>query len=109
MPDDALTAYENALRFNVNCVPALLGLGKGLRRRELYQNALDLCKRALGAEPNNGEAWALVGHCHLMMDNLTDAFSAYQNAVANLSNPKVSLSAKDCHRPTHKANTHPGS
>ena len=31
------------------------------------------------------------GHCHLMMDNLQDAYSAYQQALYFLRDPKVSF------------------
>lgn len=29
------------------------------------------------------------GHCYLMMDDLQQAYAAYQNALINLRNPKV--------------------
>lgn len=31
----------------------------------------------------------LVGHCYLMMDDLQQAYSAYQQALYHLSDPKV--------------------
>ena len=31
------------------------------------------------------------GHCYLMMDDLQQAYSAYQQALYHLSDPKVSL------------------
>lgn len=32
-----------------------------------------------------------VGHCYLMMDDLQQAYSAYQQALYHLSDPKVRL------------------
>lgn len=31
----------------------------------------------------------MIGHCFLMMDDLQQAYAAYQNALINLANPKV--------------------
>jgi hypothetical protein len=31
------------------------------------------------------------GHCYLMMDNLQEAYTAYQQALYHLNDPKVSL------------------
>jgi cytochrome c-type biogenesis protein CcmH/NrfG len=48
-------------------------------------------KRILAIQENNGETWAALGHCYLMMDNLQEAYQAYQQALYHLSNPKVRI------------------
>lgn len=35
----------------------------------------------------------ITGHCYLMMDNLQEAYSAYQQALYHLQDPKVGGSA----------------
>lgn len=52
---------------------------------------MEFLKKILNNEPNNGDAWGNLGHCYLMMDNLQDAYSAYQQALYYLPDPKVSL------------------
>ncbi len=38
--------------------------------------------------PENGETWGAMGHCYLMMDDLQKAYTAYQQALYHLPNPK---------------------
>jgi hypothetical protein len=33
--------------------------------------------------------YAYLGHCYLMLDNLQEAYSAYQQALYHLQDPKV--------------------
>lgn len=42
----------------------------------------------LNIETNNGEVWGALGHCYLMMDDLQKAYTAYQQALYHLPNPK---------------------
>lgn len=42
----------------------------------------------MAIQESNGETWAALGHCYLMMDNLQEAYHAYQQALYHLSNPK---------------------
>ena len=50
---------------------------------------MDYFKRILAIQESNGETWSALGHCYLMMDNLQDAYHAYQQALYHLPNPKV--------------------
>ena len=61
---------------------------------------MEYLKKILGGEPNNGEAWGNLGHCFLMMDNLQEAYSAYQQALYYLPDPKVSTSTMVLHQPS---------
>lgn len=50
---------------------------------------MEYLRNILKVEPANGEAWGNLGHCYLMMDNLQEAYSAYQQALYYLPDPKV--------------------
>lgn len=87
--DDALFAYEQALRHNMYSSHTLNAISCILRLKEKYPEAMEYLKNIIKMEPANGEAWGNLGHCHLMMDNLQDAYTAYQQALYYLPDPKV--------------------
>ena len=45
-------------------------------------------QRAVKADPNNGETWALLAHTYLQADDVQNAYTAYQHALFHLPNPK---------------------
>ena len=71
--------------------------------------AIDFFQRVLQIEEDNGEIWSALGmlqllfaccrcserigagHCYLMQDDLQKAYSAYQQALYLLPNPKVNV------------------
>ncbi|KAJ1912737.1 glucose repression mediator protein [Tieghemiomyces parasiticus] len=87
-PDQALKSYENALRHNPNSVPALTQIAALYRARDDFAKAVDYFQRIISIEPNNGEVWGAVGHCFLMTDSLSRAYTAYQQALYHMPNPK---------------------
>ncbi|KAI1506475.1 hypothetical protein F5X99DRAFT_364330 [Biscogniauxia marginata] len=86
--DDAMVAYERALNANPNSVPAMNAISLILRTREDFPKAVEYLQAILKIEANNGEVWGSLGHCYLMMDDLQQAYAAYQSALVNLPNPK---------------------
>lgn len=86
--DNALYAYEQALRHNQWSTLTLTSISHILRTQEKFQDAMGFLNRVIKIEPANGEAWGNLGHCHLMMDNLQEAYSAYQQALYYLPDPK---------------------
>ncbi|KAI9482758.1 MAG: hypothetical protein EXX96DRAFT_555507 [Benjaminiella poitrasii] len=86
--DKAISCYESALRHNPYSIPALTQIASLYRAREQFERATDYFKRILSVEENHGNTWASLGHCYLMIDNLPDAYQAYQQALQYLSNPK---------------------
>jgi tetratricopeptide (TPR) repeat protein len=50
---------------------------------------VDYYQRVLNISQENGEVWGSLGHCYLMMDDLQKAYTAYQQALYRLPNPKV--------------------
>jgi tetratricopeptide (TPR) repeat protein len=86
--DDAIQAFERALSFNQWSVPAMLAISSILRSQDQFQGATEYLQQILKIEQNNGEVWSSLGHCYLMMDDLQQAYSAYQQALYHLPDPK---------------------
>jgi glucose repression mediator protein len=45
-------------------------------------------ERIVSLDPNSGETWRILGHCYLMLDDLPKSYSAYQQALVHVTNPK---------------------
>ncbi|KAJ7226106.1 TPR-like protein [Mycena pura] len=86
--DHALSAYESALRHNPMSMAGLTQVAGIARIKENYPKAIDFFQRVLGLQEDNGEVWSALGHCYLMQDDLQKAYSAYQQALYLLPNPK---------------------
>ncbi|KAL2180042.1 uncharacterized protein P884DRAFT_193363 [Thermothelomyces heterothallicus CBS 202.75] len=86
--DDAMASYERALRTNPNSIPAMSAMSSVLRTREDFPKAAEYLNAILKLDERNGEAWGCLGHCYLMMDDLQQAYNAYQTALVHLPNPK---------------------
>ncbi|ORY80925.1 hypothetical protein BCR37DRAFT_393569 [Protomyces lactucae-debilis] len=86
--DRAVIAYESALRHNPYSIPAMNQIAAILRAREQFPRAVEFYQSILNLDQNNGEVWGALGHCYLMMDDLQKAYSAYQQALYHLQNPK---------------------
>lgn len=86
--DEAMIAYERALAANPNSIPAMNAISLILRTREDFHKAIEYLQAILKIDANNGEVWGSLGHCYLMMDDLQQAYAAYQSALVNLQNPK---------------------
>ncbi|KAJ7037454.1 TPR-like protein [Mycena alexandri] len=86
--EHALSAYENALRHNPMSLSGLTQVAGIARIKENYPKAVEFFQRVLGLQEENGEVWSALGHCYLMQDDLQKAYSAYQQALYLLPNPK---------------------
>ncbi|WVW81527.1 hypothetical protein I302_103522 [Kwoniella bestiolae CBS 10118] len=87
-PDRALTAFENALRHNPASVLGLNAVASIARSRDNFDKAIEYFQRILNINQENGEVWGSMGHCLLMKDDLPKAYTAYQQALYHLPNPK---------------------
>ena len=87
--DRAMAAYENALRQNPYSIPAMNSISCILRTKEQFAKAVEYLQSILNLDANNGDIWGSLGHCYLMMDELQKAYSAYQQALYHLRDPKV--------------------
>ncbi|KAK7468464.1 glucose repression mediator protein, variant 2 [Stygiomarasmius scandens] len=86
--EHALNAYENALRHNPVSLSGLTQVAGIARIKENYPKAIEFFQRVLNLQEENGEVWSALGHCYLMQDDLQKAYSAYQQALYLLPNPK---------------------
>ncbi|KAI7884263.1 TPR-like protein [Lichtheimia hyalospora FSU 10163] len=86
--EHAIGFYECALRHNPYSINALSCIATLCSGREQFGKAIEYFKRILAIQEKNGEIWSPLGHCYLMMDNLQDAYHAYQQALYHLPNPK---------------------
>lgn len=86
--DGAMHAYEQALRHNQWSIPAMNAISGILRAKEQFPKAIEYLQNILKIDPQNGEVWGNLGHCHLMMDNLQEAYTSYQQALYHLRDPK---------------------
>jgi general transcriptional corepressor CYC8 len=103
--ESALQCFEHALGHNQWSIAAMTGIAAILRAREQYAKAVEYLQGILKVEATNGDIWGSLGkqsdptlstrlmndlgHCHLMMDNLQEAYTSYQQALYYLRDPKV--------------------
>lgn len=86
--DSAMECYQLALKYNQWSVPAMQGIACILRTKDAFPQAVEYLRTILKVDPANGDVWGSLGHCYLMMDDLQQAYSAYQQALYHLSDPK---------------------
>ncbi|KAF9893767.1 glucose repression mediator protein [Aspergillus nanangensis] len=86
--EGAMNAYEQALRHNQWSIPAMNAISCILRTKEQFPKAIEYLQNILKLDPTSGETWGSLGHCHLMMDNLQEAYTSYQQALYHLRDPK---------------------
>ncbi|RAH79376.1 putative transcriptional corepressor Cyc8 [Aspergillus japonicus CBS 114.51] len=86
--DGAMNAFEQALRHNQWSIPAMNAISCILRTKEQFPKAIEYLQNILKLDPTSGETWGSLGHCHLMMDNLQEAYTSYQQALYHLRDPK---------------------
>ncbi|RAK97179.1 putative transcriptional corepressor Cyc8 [Aspergillus ibericus CBS 121593] len=86
--DGATNAYEQALRHNQWSIPAMNAISCIYRTKEQFPKAIEYLQNILKLDPTSGETWGSLGHCHLMMDNLQEAYTSYQQALYHLRDPK---------------------
>jgi tetratricopeptide (TPR) repeat protein len=85
---------------------ALNAVASIARSRDDFDKAIEYFQRILNIKQDNGEVWGSMGepnisypmkqadelgHCLLMKDDLPKAYTAYQQALYHLPNPKVGL------------------
>jgi tetratricopeptide (TPR) repeat protein len=59
--DDAMNAYERALRANPSSIPAMNAMSLVLRTREDFPKAAEFLNAILKLDERNGEAWGSLG------------------------------------------------
>lgn len=59
--EDALFAYEQAIRANPNSIQAMNSISAILRTREDFPKAIEYLNQILKIDNSNGEAWGSLG------------------------------------------------
>ena len=59
--DDAVIAYEQALRHNLQSIQAMNAISCILRTKENFPKAVEYLQAILKLDPNNGEVWGSLG------------------------------------------------
>ncbi|KAL1920505.1 uncharacterized protein VTP21DRAFT_882 [Calcarisporiella thermophila] len=86
--DRAVSCYEAALSHNPYSIAALQHAAALCRGREMFPKAIEYFQRILRIQENNGDIWGALGHCYLMIDDLQQAYHAYQQALYHLPDAK---------------------
>jgi len=82
--DKAMPAYEAALWHNPFSAGAFAGQAGLHKEKEQYSKTVEAYTRSLQLDSNNGRVWSELGHCHLLMDDMQKAYTAYQQASYHL-------------------------
>jgi len=69
--EEAMSAYEHALRANPNSIPAMNAISLVLRTREDFAKAAEYLQAILKIDPRNGEAWGSLGEQHNRISTFT--------------------------------------
>lgn len=59
--DEAMSAYEQALRANSRSIPAMNAISSILRAQEHFHKAVEYLQNILKLEVNNGDVWGSLG------------------------------------------------
>ncbi|MBI2565862.1 MAG: tetratricopeptide repeat protein [Candidatus Schekmanbacteria bacterium] len=76
--DEAVKAYQNALKIDANNALAYFNLGNILFTKKQYQGALDMYEMTLKQDPNYLAVHYNIGNTLFMLGNIEKAFEQYQ-------------------------------
>ncbi|KAJ3269385.1 protein required for normal CLN1 and CLN2 G1 cyclin expression [Terramyces sp. JEL0728] len=97
--DQALSSYKQALSFDANFVPALIGIASAYFKKEDYKAALNYYQRVLSHLPDiNPDVRVPIGLCFYKLSMYTEARLAFERAVEinpSNSNAKLFLAIMD--------------
>ncbi len=80
--DDAVNAYQDALKATPNFAPALNGLGSALFKQNKRDDAVAQFKAATQADPGFKLAWFNLGYASRKMSDFATAAAAYERYTA---------------------------
>ncbi|CAM9165340.1 unnamed protein product, partial [Discosporangium mesarthrocarpum] len=84
----ATECWERALEHNPYSPVALAGLGGVHKARGDYRKAVEFLQQAVTYDEKDGHAWEELAYCYLMINDLQNSYTAYQNALYYIQNPK---------------------
>jgi tetratricopeptide (TPR) repeat protein len=80
--DDAIEAYDEAIRIDPNYVDSWTNKGNALLMQENYVDALKAYDKAISLDPNDFEAWNNKGIALKNQEKYADAIKAYDKAIS---------------------------
>lgn len=66
--DEAMVAYEHAIRHNPRSIPAMNAISCILRTQEQFSKAVEYLQNILKLDTNNGDVWGSLGRFLLYHD-----------------------------------------
>lgn len=91
-PGDALNSFNMASDIKGTDKELRFYKAKAFYDLEYYQNAIDLCVKYFDENPDNDDAWVLMGDCYMGLEKLDDAIECFQRAIE--INPKSTETAR---------------
>jgi len=88
---EASRCFARALTQNPFCSEAINGIGDLLKSQGQYRQAIELYQRVVDANPKDGNMWAEMAYCFLMINDLHNSYNSYQRALYYNDNPKNSF------------------
>ena len=79
--DDAVQAYQHALKLEPTSGVGWTSLGSTLAKQKRFADAKDAAKQAVKQSPDYGPAWALLGKLYSDESRYADAADAFQKAA----------------------------
>lgn len=80
--EDAVEAYQCAVKYNANYSEAWTGLGFALHKQGSYMQAVEAYKKALALTPDNPEVWNSLGITYKKLKLLEPAIECFARAVS---------------------------
>lgn len=77
--DEAIGAYEHALRVNPRSTTAMNAISAILRTQENFHKAVEYLNNILKLEPNNGDVWGSLGKCYMSLIPLAHLAHAWMD------------------------------
>jgi glucose repression mediator protein len=83
--ENMLFSFEKALSHNRLNITALYSIGCCYEKSENYSKAADCFRSLVTLNDQNGntDAWGHLGYCYMMLNDLSNAHTAYQYAMYN--------------------------
>lgn len=81
LQDEALRAYQQAIRSDPNCVAAYIGLARLYQKLEEYDKAVAALNNGLQAVPKSAVLWFELGMCHARHKAWEPALASLRNAT----------------------------
>jgi len=87
-PQSALNCFEKALQINPTSTTTIKHLAHLYNTLGQYNKAIEYFQKLPTPEKNDNDILCALSHCYFMTGDLPKAFAGYQEALANMGQPK---------------------